>query len=182
MSIDITQDYEFFDGEIGGRMATFWAPGHGHDTDAFIRGVLNLCLDEGADVPAITQDDTPVEMWQRNVESHDGVYYDRATEIPTHGRKPDWFPVTVLDVEPPRRGGGTKCGVDKCVQPWRSGEPIRVCIEPTDDPDPGRYMTVRVWLCREHAHRFPDPTYRVFMVPAGATVLLPSAQNAAAST
>jgi hypothetical protein len=172
--IGITQDHEVDDdGEVGGPLAVFWAPGHGHDSGDFVRAVIEHCLDEGIDVPAIPADVEPVGLWQRLVPRQDCVEYQRTDFEPLYDPA---NPITVLDLDS-RGRGGTKCGVDECREPWSSGRPVRVSIEPSpgDASVNSPYMAVRIWLCREHASRFPDPSYRVFMVPVGATILLPSA-------
>lgn len=176
-TIAITQDYEFDeDFGLGNPMLSFWAYGHGHNPEQFIRAVIDHALTEHGSVPRIDPEDEPVEMWQRTIERHDGVEYSRilAESDDAHGRGAK--PVTVLDLE--RRGrGGTKCGVTGCDRPWSSGKPAIVRIE-ADGTGPSLnnvpYMSVRMWFCREHTRLFPEPSYRVCMVPVGATILLPA--------
>lgn len=176
-TIEITQDYEFDeDSGLGSPMPSFWAHGHGHDPERFIRAVIDHSLTEHGSVTRIEPEDTPVEMWQRTIDRHDGVEYLRilAESDDAHGRGA--AAVTVLDLG--RRGrGGTKCGVIGCDRPWSSGNPAVVRIEPDDTgPTFGNtpYMSVRMWFCREHTHLFPEPSYRVCMVPVGATIMLPT--------
>jgi len=174
--IAITQDYEFDeDCGLGGPMLSFWAAGHGHDPEQFIRAVIDHTLEYHGSVPRIEPDDKPVEMWQRTIDHHDGVEYSRhlAESDDTRGRGAK--PITVLDLE--RRGrGGTKCGVTGCDKPWSSGKPAIVRVE-ADDRGPtvnNPYMSVRMWFCREHSRQFTEPSYRVCMVPVGATIMLPA--------
>lgn len=180
--IDIAQDYEFYeDSGLGGPMLSFWAPGHGHDPEQFIRAVIDHMLSYGGSVPRIDPEDKPVEMWQRTVEQHDGVEYERMPTKPeTSASYLQAEPITLLDLE--RRGrGGTKCGVSGCSKPWSSGNPAIVRVE-ADDRGPTvntPYMSVRMWFCREHSRRFPEPSYRVCMVPVGATIMLPAPEDAA---
>lgn len=171
--IVINQDNEYDDGEVGGPIPVFWTKGHGHDAGEFMRAVVMFCLDNDVTIPRLDPwDDKPVETWQQNVAVHDGIEYRRDKTPPTSSRS-SRFPITILDLEGPRRHGGTKCGVDHCDEPWGRGTPVRVAIEPTDAGLD--YMGVTIWLCREHAKRFPEPSYRVCMVPIGATITLPGA-------
>lgn len=171
MTIEITQDYEFDeDCGLGGPMLSFWAPGHDHDPDQFIRSVIDYTLEMYGSVPRIEADDKPVELWQRTIDRRDGVEYSRhlAESDDAHGRGAE--PITVLDLE--RRGrGGIKCGVLGCTKPWSSGPSAVVRVEAGDDLP---YMSVRMWFCREHRRQFPEPSYRVCLVPVGATILLPA--------
>lgn len=165
--IEINQDQEFDEnsGELGGPMNVFWAHGHGHDADEFIRAVLDHCLGWSGEVPAIRSEDVPQLLWQRNVEHCDSLEYQRRSDPPN---RREWNPVTVLDLE--RRGhGGTKCSVVGCKEPWASGPPVRVAVDATE-----AHMSVRLWLCRKHGERFPGPSYRISMIPVGATILLPN--------
>ena len=178
-TIEITQDYEFDeDFGLGGSMLSFWAKGHGHDAEQFIRAVVDFTLTERGSVPRIEEEDAPVEMWQRVIERHDGVEYSRilAESDDAHGRGAE--PVTVLDLE--RRGrGGTKCGVTGCTKPWSSGKAAMIRVE-ADGRGPtvnNPYMSVRMWFCREHCRQFPEPSYRVCMIPVGATILLPASDG-----
>lgn len=171
-AIEIFQDY---DADGGGPMATFWAKGHGHDDRDFIRSVLDYCLYHDVDIPAIATHDEPVETWQQNISREDEIEYRRYPDPPTSPRSPR-FPITILDLEGVRRHGGTACSVDDCHEPWFVGSPVRVQVE----PDPGKielgspYMAVRLWLCREHRRRLPEPFYRLCLIPVGATILLPA--------
>lgn len=183
-TIDIIQDHEFDeDSGVGAPMLTFWAEGHGHDAAKFIRAVVDYTLDNDGSVPRIDPDDEPVEMWQRIVEREGGVEYSRRPKNQDSSCarvtvRAGWEPITVLDLE--RRGrGGTKCGVKGCAKPWSAGMPAIVRIE-TDNRGPtvdGSYMTVLMWFCREHQNHFPAPSYRVCMVPVGATILLPAPEQ-----
>ncbi len=166
-ALAIEQDAELDDdGNIGGWLNVFWAAGHNLDPEAFIRGVVDRCLEYHGAIPAIHADDTPAEVWQTNVERQDSVEFHRTPE-PGSPRSRS-FPVTVLDLERNRRGA-TKCSIDKCREPWATGPAAQVAVEPTDGTD---YMAVRFWLCREHAKRFPEPSYRVCLIPVGATIVL----------
>lgn len=171
---EIFQDHEFTGSEIGGPMAVFWAKGHGFDPRGFIRAVLDYCLDNDVDIPAITGDDAPVETWQQNVTQGGAIEYRRDPTPPSSLRS-SRFPVTVLDLDS-RRHGGTKCAVSDCREPWSAGTPVQVRVEP-DTEEPGPYMAVCLWLCREHRTALPEPFYRVCMVPVGATILLPPADS-----
>jgi hypothetical protein len=179
--IEIVQDSEFdeLDGGVGAPLAVFWAKGHGHDPRKFIRAVLDYCLFEDADIPAIAYDDAPIETWQQNVSHQGAIEYRRDTTPPESSRSPR-FPITVLDLER-RTRGGFKCMVDDCHEPWSVGTSARVVVEPTPDGDapPSRYMSVRMWFCREHRRHLPEPSYRVCMVPVGAEIVLPGPQAAA---
>lgn len=166
-AIEINQDREFGEdfAEAGGPMNVFWSYGHGHDAGQFIRAVVDHCLEGPGEVPAIGADDAPQKLWQRNVDRDGFVEYVRRSEAPI---RHDWKPVTLLDLEH-RRRGGTKCSVVGCSEPWSVGSNARVRVDTTED-----HMDMRVWLCREHSRRFPEPSYRVCMVPVGATILLPA--------
>ena len=175
-TIEITQDSEF-DGEVGGPLDVFWAKGHGHDPREFIRAVLDYCLFNDVDIPAIAYDDTPVETWQQNVSHQGAIEYRRDPTPPESSRSPR-FPITVLDLDR-RTRGGVKCSVDDCSEPWSVGTPARVVVEPAPDGDASRrYMSVRMWFCREHRRQIPEPSYRVCMVPVGAEIVLPEPQAA----
>lgn len=169
MSIVIEQDWEWDDSMgLGSPMPTFWSKGHGHGHNDFVRAVVEHCIHEGIDIPAISIDDAPVEMWQQNIAHNESIEFRRTTEVPASTRSPK-FPVTVLDLAGPRRGGAKGCGIDRCDEPWSSGPAVRVLIEPTDDTE---HMAARFWLCREHSKRFPEPSYRICMIPVGAAVVL----------
>lgn len=174
-TIGITQDYEFDeDCGLGGPMLSFWTEGHGHDPERFIRAVIDHTLEEHGSVPRIDPDDAPVEMWQRTIDRRDGVEYSRQSTAP-EGSNPRAEPITLLDLERGHRGG-TKCGVIGCTKPWSSGLPVVVRVE-ADDRGPtviNSYMTVLMWFCRDHAHHVPEPSYRVCMIPVGATIMLPT--------
>jgi hypothetical protein len=167
--IEIIQDSEF-DGEVGGPLAVFWSKGHGHDARDFIRAVLDYCLDNDVDIPAIAYDDALVETWQQNVSRQGAIEYRRDPTPPESSRSPR-FPITVLDLERGARGG-FKCAVDDCSEPWSVGTPARVCVEPSDGAT--SYMSVRMWFCRDHRRQLPEPSYRVCMVPVGAEIVLPA--------
>ena len=175
--IEINQDREFdedWDG-VGETLLVFWALGHGHDPDAFVRAVVDHCLEYDGGVPQIRPEDAPQEVWQRNVEHQDAIEYRRSSAPPEDGydRKRS-IPITVLDLER-RTHGATKCSVDRCGEPWTSGATAQVCVDTRD----GDTYYVRLWLCREHSRQFPEPSYRVCMVPVGATVMLPPKDGAA---
>lgn len=172
-TIAITQDYEFDeDCGLGGPMLSFWTAGHGHDPEQFIRAVIDHTLEEHGSVPRIELEDKPVEMWQRTLDRRDGVEYSRQSTGPD-GSVPRSVPITLLDLER-RSRGGTKCSVVDCTEPWSSGPSAIVRVE-ADDRGPtvkSPYVAVRMWFCREHRQQFPDPSYRVCMVPVGATIML----------
>lgn len=172
--IEINQDYDYSSGEIGGLLPVFWAKGHGYDAKEFVRAVVDYCLDEDADIPAITWEDSPEEKWQRNVDIDAGVFYERDV-VPPKSLREGKFAITILDLERPRRRGATKCSVDGCREPWSSGTPVRVATEVLagDSTLDCSYMAVTVWLCRGHRKKLPEPSYRVVMVPVGATIVLP---------
>lgn len=166
--IEINRDHEADDdGEIGGPMDVFWAEGHGHDDEVFLRAVLDECLGEG-NVPAIRWEDRPVEMWQRDVPAGDSVIYHRAEEVPDGHRVKDWRPVTVLDLER-RHHGATKCSIDGCTKPWSSGQPVQIVVDVV-----GPYRALTMWLCREHGREIPEPSYRLRFIPVGAVIQLPA--------
>lgn len=165
--VEIEQDHEAFDDDIGSPMDVFWAKGHGHDPADFIRSVVEHCLDYGRSIPRIPDDLRPVEMWQRNVPSGDCIVYHRYAERPAgRGASRGMFPVTVLDVDG-RRSGATKCSVNGCENPWMSGRPVAAKVDMDET-----YTAVTLWFCRKHGHKFPEPSYRVCMVPVGATIVL----------
>lgn len=167
--IVIEQDCELDDeGQVGAWLNVFWAVGHGHDPEAFLRAVVDRCLEYHGAIPAIHADDTPAEVWQENIDRRDGVEFRRTGDAPGP-RQARVFPVTVLDLERSRRGA-MKCGVDQCREPWDTGAAVKVCVEPGDGVD---YTAVRMWLCRDHRGLLPEPSYRVCLVPVGATILLP---------
>lgn len=173
--IEINQDHECDEGEVGGAIPVFWTKGHGHDPDEFVRACIDYCLYNDVTIPRfVPYDDRPVETWQQNVAVQDGIEYRRDPTPPKSPRS-SRFPITILDLEQPRRRGGTKCGITGCDEPWGRGIPIRVSIEPDDTGM--RYMAAQIWLCREHAKRFPEPSYRVCMVPIGAEIVLPAASG-----
>lgn len=169
MSIDIHQDWEWDDDfGLGSPMPVFWAKGHGHDQNEFIRAVVEHCLDEYRDIPCIPADAEFVAMWQQNVSHNESIEFRRSTDAPMSPRSPK-FPVTVLDLAGPRKGGAKGCAITGCDEAWSRGIPVQALIEPTDESE---RMTAYLWLCREHAVRFPDPGYRVCMIPVGAQVVL----------
>lgn len=174
MSIVIEQDWEWDEDQgLGAPMPVFWAKGHGHDHNEFIREVIEHCLDDDSDIPAIPADAALEEVWQQNVAHNESIEFRRTTEVPASLRSPK-FPVTVLDLAGPRKGGAKGCGIDRCGEAWSSGVPVRVLID-TDS----EYMAAHLWLCREHSKRFPEPSYRVCMIPVGATVVLEPAEPVA---
>lgn len=165
-TLEIERDYEFDEGDVGGPLDTFWARGHGHDPDVFIRAVIELCLGDGT-VPRIDHDDVLVHMWQQNISIGDGIEYRRFSEKPESSRHHPAFPVTVLDLNR-RRLGGRRCMFTDCKMPWQATTPIRVVIG-----EGLEYQAVEISTCREHRELLPDPYYRVCLVPVGATVVLP---------
>lgn len=168
--IEIEQDYEVDDdGVVNGRLSCWWTEGHGHDETEFAVAVAQHCFDNGFQAPAIDLDDIR-EMWQRNIPVGDSVLYRRSME-PPKGPRDEAFPVTVLDIE--ARRGGRKCAVHDCMNPWAMSRPVQVA-----DKVDGDYMAVDITLCREHSQRFPEPSYRVRFVPVGATIMLPTADEA----
>lgn len=171
-ALEIERDYEMdVDGELGGQMLVWWSRGHGHDPEKFIRAVVDNCLENGDAIPRIGENDGPVEMWQHNVRVGDGIRYDRTDTAPVKPRSP-LFPVTVLDVEN-RRAGSRACSVPACVRPWAGSRQVLV-VTKVDDDDP---MTVYLPLCRKHSEQIPDPTYRLRLVPVGATIMLPAPEE-----
>jgi hypothetical protein len=183
--IEIYQDAEYDDGEFGSFLPVFWTKGHDLDENQFRRAVVEFCLDEERDIPAISWEDDIREMWQRNVEvSGGGVEYRRTTQPHAYPGSMDGqetFPITILDLEVSRRGAH-KCSVIRCNEPWSMGSPARVAVSPTigDEHELGGtpQVSVYLWLCREHRKAFPEPSYRVFMVPVGATIMLPKPAEA----
>jgi hypothetical protein len=174
-AIQIEQDHEMgYDGEVSSRINVFWAKGHGHETDKFIRAVIDHCLEYDEGIPAISWEDRPQEVWQHTESAGECMWeYIRANEPSWNaGRKAE--PITLLDLD--RRGrGARKCHIQDCREPWSISTPVQVCIEPgmggasINDPR----MTVYITLCREHLKRFPEPSYLVCLIPVGATILLP---------
>lgn len=170
--IEIEQDHQLdYDGEVSGPMHVYWAEGHDHDPEAFLRAVIDHCIDYARDIPRIAWDEPSVEMWQRDVAHGDSVEYHREQEIPSGHRRADWRPVTVLDLERSPRGA-TKCSVNNCTRPWDSGQPIQITHE-VDGP----YLALTMWLCREHREAIPEPSYRLRFIPVGATIMLPAPED-----
>src|ERR1700756_2643035 len=169
--IEIEQDQEIdHDGELCGSINVFWAKRHGLDQDKFIRAVIDHCLEPEGGVPAISWEDELAEVWQHLEPVGDNFEYHRSNESSwSAGRKAE--PITLLDVD--RRGrGARRCQVHDCREPWSRSTPVQVCIDANDD-DAAR-MIVYMTLCRTHVVRFPKPSYRVCMVPVGATIELPA--------
>ncbi len=178
-TIGITQDHEFDEScGLGGPMLSFWTDGHGHDPEQFIRAVIDHTLEEHGSVPRIAPEDEPVEVWQRTIDRRDGVEYSRRSTAPDRSAH-EYKPITLLDLEQHTRGG-TKCSVVNCPKPWSSGPSATVRVEPENrEPTVNNpYMAVRMWFCSEHRHLFPEPSYRVCLVPVGATILLPTSPDA----
>ena len=166
----IEQDYELdFDGEVGSPLAVFWTADHGHDPTALIRAIVEHCLDCGRDIPRIPDDARPVEMWQQNIPRGDAVEYHRHAEKPPGVPHRHLHPVTVLDVDR-RQSGAPICSVQGCHRPWHIGHTITAVVDLTE----GDHEAVSMRMCREHSARFPAPSYRVRMVPVGATIVLAS--------
>lgn len=167
----IYQDHEYDgDFELGDLVPSFWTKGHGHEPCAFIRAVVAYCLDNDVDIPAIPQDVDPVELWQQNIAVDGGVEYRRGPTPPTSSRT-SRFPITLLDLETLRRRGSTKCSVIGCSEPWSVSSPAaRLCVERHQRKNE---ISVQLWLCREHQKCWPEPLWRVAVVPVGATVMLP---------
>jgi hypothetical protein len=171
--MDVERDYEVFDEyDIGSPLDVFWTKGHDVAPLAFVRAIVEHCLDEEIDIPRINVEDAPEKLWQYNIDHNGILEFHRSPDKPEgyHGREA--FPVTVLDLEKARRRGMRKCSVEHCREPWSHGMPIRVLISPADSE---QQITARIWLCRTHGNKFPEPIYRVFMVPVGATVVLDGA-------
>jgi hypothetical protein len=168
--IEIQQDWEIDeDGEIGGPMHTYWCYGHGHKRSDFIRFVFELCVGQGV-VPRFDSMDHPVvEMWQVERPTGDGITYERHAIEPTNLRRHvEAKPITLLDLDYLRHGGRS-CSVVDCRNPWASTAPHPLIVE-GDRPR----VSLKVPLCREHKDAYPEPYYRMVVVPVGATVLLPA--------
>lgn len=170
--LEVEQDYEYDEGEIGGPMDVYWVEGHGLDPDDVLSAVVEHCLEVGR-VPRIDYEDRPVEMWQQNVEHGDSVEYRRFTELPEDHRVRSLREITVLDLER-RSHGATKCSIRGCGKPWSRGMADQVVWE----PDGGEYLALEMWLCREHAAMVPEQSYRLRWIPVGATILLDAGDGA----
>ncbi len=169
--IVIEEDFEYDGEDIGGPLGIYWTKGHGHDQRKLTEAVVTFCLDEYGGVPSIPEDTPIEELWQRNVEVGDGVYYERSATKPT-ARSDRAFPVTVLDTSTPRRGGVWGCAVRGCHEPWYCTVPLRVVVAATD-AESDNYWSVDMRLCRDHHARLPGDYYRTLVVPVGTTVVLP---------
>lgn len=179
-TIEIVQDREIDEsGDDFGAVGVYWTKGHGHSPDKFVRAVIDHCLEYEGGVPAIRWEDKPVELWQYVREVGDSLEYVRSIEPPADYRhRQEAYAITLLDVwEHQRKRGARKCQICKCREPWSTSAPIRVCIEPSREDR--QEMTVYVTMCSEHARHFPGPSYRVFMEPAGTTLLLPTTEKEA---
>lgn len=173
--IGIEQDYEVDDdGEVLGSLLSFWTRGHGFNPDAVIRAVVDFSLEEHRSVPRIDEGGPVDEVWQKTVHRASGVWEYRRSDV----EQPGWDPITLVDLEH-RYRGGRKCAVQHCPEPGRIGEPVRLLIEPSDS---GMSSDVAyVYVCRFHAKRFPQPPYRVCMIPVGAEVVLPAPDSEGSS-
>lgn len=170
--IEIYQDNEYDGEEFSAPLPVFWAKGHDLNHNDFLRAVVEYCIEEcDFEIPAMSWDDDIDEQWQRNVEvPGGGVEYWRTTEPPEYPGSmegKETFPITILDLEK-RRRGAHKCSVTHCREPWSVGSPARVRVS-TDEKE----VSVYLWLCREHLKAYPEPSYRVCMIPVGATIMLP---------
>lgn len=179
--IEIYQDCEYDGESFSSVLPVFWAKGHDLNEGEFRLAVIHYLIDEEGDFPAMSWEDPIEEQWQRNVEvSGGGIEYRRRDDRPGYDDftgPVDWFPITILDLERQRRGQH-KCAVTQCREPWSVGSPAQIRVSPTvgDEAElggtPGE--SIYLWLCRKHRKRYPEPCYRVCMVPVGATIMLPA--------
>ena len=162
---EINQDCEVDDdGDIGGWLEVFWAEGHGHNAEEFIRAVVDHCLEWGHDIPRIAEGCEPVELWQCDRKRGDSVVFDRRSE--PAGLLAHWRAVTVLDCER-RFFGAASCSVTDCTRPVMSSQGFPIAWEPD-----GEYVALDMRLCSEHRRLIPDQSYRLRFVPVGATIVL----------
>lgn len=177
--MEIEQDFEVLDDDIGSQMNVFWCEGHGHDPDVFFRSVIEFCWDNYGTVPRIDTDDSPVEVWQEtvNVDGDIGTVM-KYRRYPEQGpQRAKRKPITLLDLEH-RSSGAPKCAFRDCGKAWYQSTPIRVVLEAGNEQP---YMSVYVTVCREHSELMPDPYYRAVIVPVGATIMLPCGSSDEAS-
>jgi len=174
--LEITQDYEMdFDGELGSPMPVFWSYGWHDDTRKFIEEVVQFCLDEDEDIPRITADDVLQRVWQLNRATGQGVMFIRESEpVLDMDYARNWKKVTVLDLYALHRGA-RMCMIHNCKEPWSVGLPVRALMSARAEDDPN--VTAELYLCRGHRNVVPEPSYRIFMVPVGATVVMPTPED-----
>lgn len=158
-----TPDVQQFQDDEGGPLQSWYAEGH-HEPAAFATALVRLLLDEyDADIPAIELDRV-TQRYMRKVPNFDGGWTSSFTDEPGRGA----MPVTLFDAEVARRG--LNCAVRDCGHSVSTNWPVRtaVTVEAVSE------FAVDLRLCRDHQKAMPQPIYRVFMVPVGATILLPA--------
>jgi len=166
MTIEIIQLHDIDDdGEVGSPQQSWYCAGH-VGIEEFVHALVNHCIDYGNDVPRIDMDDVN-HLHLRKVGGHNGSWTaDFRDELPERGGK-SWEPVTVY--ETPTKLGGMACSVSDCRRPTYTRHNMLAVLDATD----GQRLGLNIGLCREHRDAFPDPYYRVFLVPVGATIQLP---------
>jgi hypothetical protein len=158
-----TPDVQQFQDDEGGPLRSWYAEGH-HEPAVFAAALVHLLLDEyDDDIPSIELDRIR-QRYMRKVPNLDGGWTSSFSDEPGRGA----MAVTLFDAEVSRRG--LSCAVRGCDRPVSTQHPVRtaVAVEGVSE------FTVDLTLCRDHSRQMPNPSYRVFMVPVGATILLPS--------
>ena len=158
-----TPDVQQFQDDEGSSIRSWYAEGH-HEPAVFAAALVHLLLDEcGDDIPSIELDRIK-QQYMRKVPNFDGGWTASFTDEPGRGA----MPITQFDAEVARRG--LSCAVRGCDRSVSTQHPVRtaVAVEGVSE------FTVDLHLCHDHARQMPNPTYRVFMVPVGATILLPA--------
>lgn len=154
------------DGELSGRTNCWYCEGH-VNPERFVRSVIDFVIEYGDRIPLIDLSWVR-HCWLYKRPNHGGSWTaDFRDEIPPRWRRRDWEAVTVLDCE--QRRGGPRCSVRDCTSISSVGHPVMVKIEAGDS-----HTSADIWLCRRHSAQFPGPSYRVCMVPVGATIMLPA--------
>lgn len=155
------------DGEVMDRMPSWYCEGH-VDRIEFIRALVDHCVDYGDTIPSIDPYSVKHQFLCK-VGGHDGSWTaDFRDDIPAGSRRKSWEPVTVFEVT--RRFGGVACSATGCTQPVSARIPVRAVLDATD----GGPLSLYFPLCTAHRGLFPDPIYRVCLVPVGATVVTPA--------
>lgn len=158
--IDIEQFHEV-DGDFT-PLQSWWAEGH-YDPLTFVSALVDFLLDSNEDIPSIELDEVK-QRWMSKITGLDGGWTAAFHDKP--GR--DRIPVTLFDAE--ARRGGIACQVHMCKRHVSLNTPVRTALTIGEDSGPTLYLR----LCSEHAKDMPGPSYRVFMVPVGAMIMLPA--------
>lgn len=164
MTIEIVQFNEIADdGEVMDRMPSWYCQGH-VDHVEFIRALVDHCVDYGDSTPRIDPGSVK-HQYLRKIGGYDGSWTaDLRDEIPAGSTRRSWEPVTTFEVA--RRFGGVACSVAGCTQPVAARVPVRAVL----DAKNGSRPDLRFPLCTVHRAVFPDPHYRVCLIPVGAVI------------